>query len=897
MKTAEVRDRFVKHFVKYGHDVVPGVPLPFDDPNLLLVNSGMVQFVPYYSGDIEAPWARATSVQKCIRTVDIEEVGKTTRHATFFQMAGNFCFGDYFREEAITMAWELSTTSIEEGGYGLDPERIWPTVFETDDEAFELWHKKIGIPRERIQRRGMADNLWSMGIPGPCGPSSELFYDRGPAFGVEGGPAVDEDRYIEFWNLVFMTSIRGPGNTKTDYEIVGKLPHNNIDTGLGVERMAMLLQGVDNLYEIDEMRAILDRAAALSGAEYRPRSGTAADESHPNDVRFRVVADHVRTALMLIADGVSPGNEGRGYVLRRIMRRAIRAARLVGITGPVFPELLPTARDAMSAAYPELNTDYDRIAMIAFGEEETFLRTLSAGTGILDLAIAETRSQGGELSGQHAFALHDTYGFPIDLTVEIAAEQGLSVDEAEFRRLMGEQRQRAKDDARAKKAGGANVSAYRELRELGPTQFVGYESLEADARVLGLIKDNELVPSATPGEIVEVVLDKTSFYAESGGQVADEGVIELADSRLRVLDAQKALKDLIVHRVQVESGELRPGTDARTMVDPEWRLSARQAHSGTHVVHAALREVLGPSALQSGSYNKPGYLRLDFAWSNALDKLTLRNVEESANLALRRDLPVTVEYMSLASAREMGALALFGETYDLSSVRVVEIGGAWSRELCGGTHVKHAAQIGTLTVVGDSSVGAGVRRLEAYVGIDAVRFLANERALVANLASMLNVPPAELPDRVAGLVDRLRTTEKELEKIRSAQLAANAGSMIDRAKHINGVRVLTVTLPHDLQANELRKLAQSAAAGITDAPAVVLFASPANGKLTYVSAVNKIGTSAGFSAAEVLDRFVESAGGRGGGSAAIAQGGGGDPKTAEAGFRAVEKLVTDKPTP
>jgi alanyl-tRNA synthetase len=893
MKTADVRNRFVQHFVKYGHDVVPGVPLPFDDPNLLLVNSGMVQFVPYYSGDIEPPWVRATSVQKCVRTIDIDEVGKTTRHGTFFQMAGNFCFGDYFRAEAIAMAWELSTTPIEEGGYGLDPDRIWPTVFENDDEAYDLWHREIGIPKERIQRRGMADNLWSMGIPGPCGPSSELFYDRGPAFGAEGGPEVDEDRYMEFWNLVFMTSVRGPGHSKTDYKIVGKLPHNNIDTGLGVERMATLLQGVHNLYEIDETYPVLDRATELSSKNYGARSGAAGSDAH-SDVQFRVIADHVRTALMLLGDGISPGNEGRGYVLRRIMRRAIRAARLVGITGPVFPELLPISRDAMSPSYPELETDYDRIAMIAYGEEEAFLRTLSAGTAILDLAVNQTKAQGGTLSGKEAFALHDTYGFPIDLTMEIAAEHGLTVDEGEFRRLMAEQRQRAKDDARARKSGGAITSAYRELRELGPTQFVGYESLEADAKVLGVIKNGELVQTATPGEIVEVVLDRTSFYAESGGQVADGGVIELADSRLRVLDAQKALKDLVVHRVQVESGELRANAEARTLVDPEWRRSARQAHSGTHVVHAALREVLGPSALQSGSYNKPGYLRLDFAWSQALDGLTLRSVEESANLALRRDLPVSVEYMTLAQARELGALALFGETYDTTAVRVVEIGGAWSRELCGGTHVEHASQIGIVTLTGDSSVGAGVRRIEAHVGIDAVRFLANERALVGNLSSMLKVSSAELPDRIAGLIQRLRTAEKELEQIRSAQLVDHAGSLVERAESVHGARVLATALADGQQAGDIRAMAHSVAAGIINAPAVVLFSSLTGGKLAYVCAVNKLGTGAGLSATELLDRFVEVTGGRGGGSAAIAQGGGGDPQTLEAGFRAVKELVAEK---
>jgi alanyl-tRNA synthetase len=901
VKTAEVRQRFVDHFVRHGHEVVPGAPLPFEDPNLLFINAGMVQFVPYFTGQLEPPWSRATSVQKCVRTQDIEEVGKTTRHGTFFQMNGNFSFGDYFKEEAIRLAWQLSTSSVAEGGFGLDADRIWPTVYLDDDEAADIWRRVIGIPAERIVRRGKADNTWDMGIPGPAGTCSELFYDRGRAYGPEGGPAVDEDRYLEFWNLVFMAYERGraTGPGKGEYEILGELPNKNIDTGMGLERMATLLQGVDNLYEIDETRPVLDRAAQLAGKRYGGESGPSAAESAPDDVRLRVIADHVRTGLMLVADGVTPSNEGRGYVLRRILRRAVRSARMLGgefTDGSVLPQLLPVARDAMAPSYPELATDYDRIAMIAYGEEDAFRRTLASGTTILDVAVREARQQKQPaLSGEQAFTLHDTYGFPIDLTIEMASEAGLSVDQEEFRRLMAEQRQRAKADARAKKSGVSSTAAYRALREHGPTIFTGYESLETESRVRGIIRKDELIEVAGPGETVEVVLDATSFYAESGGQVADEGTIVVpgssSETRLRVLDVQRPIKGLIVHRVHVESGELRTGAEAVAQVDPEWRLSARQAHSGTHVVHAALREVLGPSALQSGSYNKPGYLRLDFAWSKSLDERTRTDIEETANRALRRDLPVAVRYMPLSQAREEGALALFGETYD-AEVRVVEIGGAWSRELCGGTHVSHSSQVGALAITGESSVGAGVRRIEAYVGLDAIKFLANERALVASLSELVKVPPAELPDRIESLITRLRNAERELDRLRAGQVLQQAGPLAQRATDAGGVQLLTELVPAGVTVNDLRTLAVNVRDRLDQSrPAAVLLASAADDRLSFVATVNSAGVAAGQSAGDLVKVLAQALGARGGGKADVAQGAGGKPSDAPVAFEAVRNAL------
>jgi alanyl-tRNA synthetase len=892
MRTAEIRRRFLAHFEAAGHTVVPSAPLPFDDPNLLFVNAGMVQFVPYFIGQQAAPWKRATSVQKCIRTQDIEEVGKTTRHGTFFQMNGNFSFGDYFKEEAIRLAWALSTNSQDEGGFGLDPERIWVTVYLDDEEAIDIWHRIVGVPLARIVRRGKADNYWHMGIPGPGGPCSELYYDRGPDYGKDGGPEVDEDRYMEFWNLVFMQVELSAVRAKDDFDVRGELPNKNIDTGMGMERMATLLQGVDNLYEIDETRPILDRAAELTGKKYGANSGHAAYEAHPDDVALRVIADHVRTALMLIGDGVTPSNEGRGYVLRRILRRAIRSMRLLGYAEPALPELLPVARDCMAPSYPELAIDYGRIAMIAYSEEEAFRRTLVSGTAIFDTAAAQVKSAGGtELSGREVFQLHDTYGFPVDLTLEMAAEQGLTVDTEAFARLMSEQRERAKADARAHKTGHGNSPAYRELRALGETEFVGYTELSTDAVVRGIVAGGELVSRAASGEIVEVVLDRTPFYAESGGQIADEGTITAGGAVLRVLDVQKAVKGLIVHRVQVADGEFGTGSLVTAEVDPQWRLSARQAHSGTHVVHAALREVLGPSALQSGSYNKPGYLRLDFAWGSGLDADTRTKLEDVANSALRADLDVVVRYMSIGQAREMGALALFGETYD-AEVRVVDIGGPWSRELCGGTHVEHSSQVGAITIIGESSVGAGVRRVEAYVGLEALRFAATERALLSAVSDTLKVPPAEIPDRVQALVQRLKLAERELERQRIAAVLSGAQTIADQAVDVAGVQLVGVSAPDGVSGNDLRSLAQDVRGRLSaDRPGVVVLISAVNGAASFVACVNKAGQDAGLSAGELVKVFAPVLGARGGGKPDLAQGAGGDVANAASALAAVTSAV------
>ncbi|MGW0158573.1 alanine--tRNA ligase [Mycobacterium sp. NPDC003323] len=875
MQTHEIRKRFLDHFVKAGHTEVPSASVILDDPNLLFVNAGMVQFVPFFLGARTPPYERATSVQKCIRTPDIDEVGITTRHNTFFQMAGNFSFGDYFKKGAIELAWTLLTNPVSEGGYGFDPEKLWATVYLDDDEAIGLWQEVAGLPLERIQRRGMADNYWSMGIPGPCGPCSEIYYDRGPEYGIDGGPEANEDRYIEIWNLVFMQNERGEGTSKDDFEILGPLPRKNIDTGMGVERIACLLQGVDNVYETDLVRPVIDKVA-----EYAPRGY--GQGNHTDDVRYRIIGDHSRTAAIIIGDGVTPGNEGRGYVLRRLLRRIIRAAKLLGVDQPVMSELMTTVRDEMGPSYPELVTDFDRIHRIAVAEETAFNRTLASGSRLFDEAAASTRRAGDTvLSGSDAFTLHDTYGFPIELTLEMAAEAGLSVDEEGFRGLMAEQRQRAKADAAARKQAHTDLSAYRDLVDGGPTEFTGFDELSSQANILGIFVDGARVPVVSHGGAdgtVELILDRTPFYAESGGQIADEGTITGTGSsetaKATVTDVQKIAKTLWAHRVRVESGEFVEGDTITAEVDPTWRHGATQGHSGTHMVHAALREVLGPNAVQAGSLNRPGYLRFDFNWQGSLTEAQRTQIEEVANEAVQADYAVNTFNTALEQAKAMGAMALFGENYP-DEVRVVEIGGPFSLELCGGTHVRSSAQIGPVTLLGESSVGSGVRRVEAYVGLESFRHLSKERALMAGLASSLKVPSEEVPARVANLVERLRAAEKELDKVRLANARAAAANAAAGAELVGKVRLVAQRMAGGVSAGDLRSLVGDIKGKLGSEPGVVALIAEGEGdSVPFVVAVNAGAQDLGLNAGDLVKVLGGPVNGRGGGKADLAQGSG-----------------------
>jgi alanyl-tRNA synthetase len=892
MRTAEIKRRFLAHFEADGHAVVPSAPLPaVDDPNLLFVNAGMVQFVPYFLGQRTPPWNRAASVQKCLRTPDIDEVGKTSRHGTFFQMNGNFSFGDYFKEGAITRAWELITKSVADGGFGLDPNLIWVTVYHEDQETADIWHRVIGVPRERIVFRGKADNFWSMGIPGPCGPNTEIYLDRGPAYGAEGGPAVDEDRYLEIWNLVFMQYERGPGTGKEDYPILGELPAKNIDTGMGLERVAALLQGVDNLYEIDEVRPILGRAVELTGVSYGTTPSQVASESHPNDVRLRVVADHVRTALMLIGDGVTPSNEGRGYVLRRILRRAVRAVRLLGWSdGPALPHLLPVARDCMAPSYPELAEDFGRISEYAYAEEAAFLATLRTGTTILDTAIEQAKTTGAaQLSGDKAFQLHDTYGFPIDLTLEIAAEHGLTVDEEGFRRLMADQRARAKADAQARKTGHTDLSVFRGvLADGGEVEFTGYTETARESRVRALLTPSgELLSSAGEGQTVELVLDTTPFYAEGGGQQPDFGVITVGGGEVEVFDVQSPIPGVIVHRGKVRRGEVRTGETGFAQIDLDRRRAVSLSHTATHLVHQTVRNFLGEAATQAGSLNAPGRLRFDFNTPSAVPPSVLRDVEQQINEVLLRDLEVRWFVTSQDEAVRMGAIALFGEKYG-DQVRVVEVGD-YARELCGGTHAARSSQLGLVKILQESSIGAGVRRVEALVGLDAFRYLAREHVLVSRLADLFRVPPEQVADRVEQTVAALREAEKELEQLRAQLVLGNVAAVAAQAVDVRGVSFVGAEAPEGVSGNEVRTFAQEVRGRMdTSRPAVVAVAARSGGKASLVVALNGAARERGLSAAELVKGALS---GRGGGSPELAQGGGVPAEQASELLTAVQQAL------
>lgn len=880
MQTAEIARRWLSFFEKKQHTVVPSASLISEDPTLLFTVAGMVPFIPFMSGLVPAPYSRATSVQKCVRTLDIDEVGKTTRHGTFFQMNGNFSFGDYFKPEAIAFAWEFLTGSRESGCLEIDPQLLWVTVYQDDDESIDLWRKIADIPLERIQRRGMKDNYWSTGQPGPAGPCSEIYYDRGPAYGREGGPEADEDRYIEIWNLVFMQYERGASLGGDNFEILGELPKKNIDTGMGLERVAFLLQGVENLYEIDQVRPVLDLAAQLSGKTY--------GASVEDDVRLRVVADHVRSALMLVCDGVNPANDGRGYVLRRLMRRTVRAMRLLGVERNTFAELFTTSKIAMREAYPELDREFDRILRVALAEEEAFLRTLTAGTVVLEEAL-DLASQGKvkTITGDTAFLLHDTYGFPIDLTLEIAEDAGLSVDRDGFKALMAEQKDRAKADAREKKLGGTDLSVYAAFRQLGATKFTGYEELETSAKIIGLISDGKESKTAAVGQVVEVLLDQTSFYAESGGQDSDAGLILGDGFELEVLDVQKPVKGLVSHKALVRKGEISLGNTATTQVDPEWRLGAAQAHSATHVVHAALRQVLGPEALQSGSYNKPGYMRLDFSWAQSLSSETKTEIEEISNLAIRKNLAVSANFMTIDEARAFGAIALFGETYD-ESVRVIQIGGPWSRELCGGTHVSRSSQIGVVSLLGESSVGSGSRRIEALVGIEAFRALSVERALVSRLAELAKVPRDSVEEKFLSVLEELKATQRKLAAFQSAQLSALAPEIAASSRSVGGYLFASRFVGDIDSVDTIRNLASQVRDRVSQTPTVVSIAGIVDSKPMLVVAVTKPAEQLGAHAGNLVKLASSVLGGGGGGKPDMAQGGGVDPSKVDAAIEAME---------
>jgi alanyl-tRNA synthetase len=892
MKSAQIRERFLRFFETRGHTVVPSASLIADDPTLLLVNAGMVPFKPYFLGQAPAPYPRATSVQKVVRTNDIDVVGTTNRHLSFFQMNGNFSFGDYFKEGAIPLAWELLTTPQSNDGFGFDPERLWATVYEDDDEAFDIWTRVVGLPPEKVQRRGKSDNYWHMGVPGPGGPCSEIYFDRGPSYGIEGGPVADETRYLEVWNLVFMQHDLSGVRSKEDFDIAGELPAKNIDTGMGLERMAVLLQNVDNVFETDLLAPLLELAGDITGVRY--------GDNHATDVRLRVVADHTRTTTMLIADGVIPSNEGRGYVLRRMLRRVVRNLRLLGADRPALTELVARTCGLMGASYPELISDQVRIEASATQEEESFLATLRTGSVLFDKVARDVTSRGGSVvPGSEAFTLHDTYGFPIDLTLEMAREQGLSVDEAGFRDLMEEQRKRAKADAEQRKSGHVDVSVYRTLRDsAGPSEFTGYVEAASEATLRGLLVEGIAVDIAIEGSEVEIALDRTPFYAEAGGQLADHGRITTHDGAVvEIVDVQKptGLGDLVIHRGRVVSGEIAAGVSAVAAVDIERRKAVSRAHTATHLVHQAIRRALGDQAAQAGSLNDAGRFRFDFSSPTAVAPSVLADVEAEVNTILLDDLPVRAFVTTQDEARRIGAIALFGEKYG-DAVRVVEVGD-YARELCGGTHAARSAQLGLVKLLGESSIGAGVRRVEALVGADAFGFLAREHLLVSTLTESLKVRPEELVDRVHATINRVRELEKQLEKVRAQGVLEQAGELAAGAVDEAGVRVVAHAAPDGTSADDLRKLALDVRGRLgNDQPAIVAVGAVNDGRPLVVVAVNDMGRDAGLAAGDLVRVAATTLGGGGGGRDDVAQGGGSKPEALADALIAVRHRIVQRMT-
>jgi alanyl-tRNA synthetase len=859
----EIRRAFLDFFRQRGHTVVPSASLIPVDPTLLLTNAGMVPFKPYFLGEQPAPYPRAASVQKCLRTIDIDIVGTTSRHATFFEMLGNFSFGDYFKEKAIPWAYEFVTEHL-----GLDPEILWFTIYQDDEEAAAIWIDGVGVRPDRVQRGSAAQGtFWQMGVPGPCGPSSEIFVDRGPAYGPGGGPIAGgeaaEHRFVELWNLVFMQHVQDE-----PYHVVGDLPARNIDTGMGLDRAAMILQGVPTIFETDLVRPVLAAAERLTGASLGADPG--------RDVVLRLLADHGRALTFLIADGVVPSNEGRGYVLRRLVRRAVRHAWALGAADLVTTGLVEATVATMGEAYPALVDAAPGILEMAEREELRFRRTLESGYDLLERELdglgAERDPAGGRAAptvpGEVAFRLHDTYGFPVELTEEIAAERGFGVDRPGFEAEMEAPRARAR--AAWKGAPDEAVApVYRAIFDRsGPTEFVGYDRLEATGRILSLVRQGEPVAQAEAGEAVEVYVDVTPFYAESGGQVGDRGSLATATGSARVDDTQLALQGLHGHRAEVVEGTLRVGQEATLAVDRDRRERTRKSHSGTHILHWALRSILGSHVQQAGSLVEPGRFRFDFSHYAAVSGEELTAVEQAANERVIENARVLAFEVSRHEAEEMGALAFFGDKYG-ERVRVVEAGN-YSRELCGGTHVPATGQIGPVVVVSESSIGSNVRRVEAYTGSQAYRYLSGLRAELLGVAHHLRVRPDGAAEAAASLQTRNRELEKRLEAYEARARSGAAAEIADMAEEVARARLVVASRP-GMAPDELRALALQVRDRLGSGLAVL--GTQRDGKASLGAAVTLDLVGRGVSAARVL---AEAARLLGGGSSR-------DPELAQAG--------------
>ncbi|QIK37750.1 alanine--tRNA ligase [Caldichromatium japonicum] len=858
-KSAALRDSFLDYFAQRQHQRVPSSPLiPPNDPTLLFTNAGMVQFKDVFLGRERRPYSRAVSAQRCVRAGgkhnDLENVGYTARHHTFFEMLGNFSFGDYFKREAIEYAWDYLTRVL-----AIPPERLWVTVFEEDDEAARIWLNEIGVDPKRFSRCGLKDNFWSMGDTGPCGPCSEIFYDHGPEIpgGPPGSPKADGDRYVEIWNLVFMQYNRDADGNLTP------LPHPSVDTGMGLERLAAVMQGVHSNYEIDLFRHLIESAAQATGC------------TDLEDKSLRVIADHIRSTAFLMTDGVTPSNEGRGYVLRRIMRRAIRHGYRLGCTRPFFHTLVAPLVHEMGAAYPELHAAQSQVERLIKLEEERFAETLEHGLRLLDEAIAGL--SGSEIPGETVFKLYDTYGFPIDLTADIARERGLSIDLTGFEQAMAQQRERAR--------AASQFGPYPELdlQIQGETDFCGYDRLHEDATIVALYQDGQPRDSLEAGESGIVILDRSPFYGESGGQVGDRGWITSETARFEVDDTQKEGEGVLIHLGQIVEGQLAVGDRVEARVDAERRQATALNHSATHLLHAALRQILGPHVQQKGSLVGPERLRFDFSHFEPLAREQIIAIERLVNREIRANHLVEIRLMSLEDAKAAGAMALFGEKYG-EQVRVLRMGD-FSTELCGGTHVKAVGDIGLFKIISETGIAAGVRRIEAVTGATALAWVEADEERLLRLANLLRGGRDDVEERLGQLLERARRLERELEQLKTKSASSAGQGLVTQAIEIQGVKTLAARLdgadPKMLRVtlDQLKDRLGSA---------VIVLATEADGKVNLVAGVTKDLTDR-LPANDLICAVAEKVGGKGGGRSDMAQAGGTNPN----GLPSALALVAD----
>lgn len=875
----ELREKFLSFFAGKGHTIVHSSSLvPVNDPTLLFTNAGMVQFKDVFLGLDRRPFKRATTAQKCVRAGgkhnDLDTVGRTARHHTFFEMLGNFSFGDYFKREAISYAWEFLTRILE-----LPPERLWITVYKEDDEAYRLWQEVAGVPAERIVRMGEKDNFWAMGDTGPCGPCSEIIYDRGPEHACSSNPcalgACDCDRWLEIWNLVFMQYERDAGGNLTP------LPRPSIDTGMGLERMASILQGVDSNFDTDLLQPLIKAMEGLSGRAYdRGEAG----------FPFRVIADHARACTFLIADGVLPGNEGRSYVLRRILRRAARFGKALGVEEPFLYRLVDTVVNIMGQAYPEVAEQQEYIARVIRQEEERFHETLNDGMRVLNGIMEQAGREGRDtISGQEAFTLYDTYGFPVDLTEEIAGEKGFKVDRAGFEEAMAAQRERARAAREDIKAFEFAMAFAGNLDDIGGTEFTGYERLEDTGKVLALIRQSERVPYLDEGESGYVVLDRTPCYPEGGGQVGDQGSLAWPGGEARVQDTRRLPGGKIVHQVAVTAGKLAAGQEVKLMVDRERRLATARNHTATHLLHRALKNVLGEHANQAGSLVTPERLRFDFTHFAPLTEEELKAIEKEVNARVLAGLPVTTLETSLREAKAMGAMALFGEKYG-ERVRVVKMGD-YSLELCGGTHLRSTSEVGLFRLTSESSIGAGVRRVEAVTGAAALDLISREYQELASVAGLLKVPPFQVAGRVQQLLEKGKEMEREIARLRNQLATYTVKDLLNQVREVAGVPVLQARV--DITDSEaLRELADKVRDKMGSG--VVVLGSQHDGRVNFVAMVSKDLVKRGVHAGNLLREVARIAAGGGGGRADMAQAGGKDPSKLDQALAYSLKVVAQQ---